>query len=138
VLVLWVRQVGRIELIGYHGVLAASAAPRWDLFHGLSWQLLVHPTTGVFRQNARIRRLGTGGLVHVGGAVDIRRRGCVPMTRLKRKERRNSFRQSACDRSTILAGARYEGRPAPGAAEVGATGETKKAAQRLFGNQALT
>ena len=33
---------------------------------------------------------------------------CVPVTRLKRKERRNSFRQSACDRSTILARARFQ------------------------------
>ena len=58
------------------------------------------------------------------------------MTRLKRKERRTCFRQSRCDRSAILAGARCGGRPAPGAAEERCTGETKKAAQLLFGKQA--
>jgi hypothetical protein len=36
------------------------------------------------------------------------RRGYVPVTRLKRKERRTGFRQSRCDRSTILAGARFQ------------------------------
>ena len=61
----------------------------------------------------RARRLGSrdtrdGGLGHVGGAVDIRRRGCVPVTRLKQKEQRTGFRQSRCDRSTILAGARFQ------------------------------
>jgi hypothetical protein len=55
------------------------------------------------------------GPVHVGGqrfsrAVDIRRRGYVPVTRLNPAQRLRA----------------------------GATGETKKAAQRLFGNQALT
>jgi hypothetical protein len=49
-----------------------------------------------------------GGLGHVGGAVDIRRRGCVPVTRLKQKEQRTGFRQSRCDRSTILARARFQ------------------------------
>jgi hypothetical protein len=41
-------------------------------------------------------------------AVDIWRRGCVPATRLKRKERRTGFRQSGRDRSTMLAGARFQ------------------------------
>jgi hypothetical protein len=31
----------------------------------------------------------------------------VPVTRLKRKEQRTGFRQSGCDRSTILASARF-------------------------------
>jgi hypothetical protein len=31
----------------------------------------------------------------------IRRRGYVPVTRLKRKEQRTGFRQSGCDRSTV-------------------------------------
>jgi hypothetical protein len=63
---------------------------------------------------------------------------CVPVTRLKRKAQRTGLRQSACDRSTIFTGAPCGGRPAPGAAESRCQGETKKAAQRLFGNQALT
>jgi hypothetical protein len=33
---------------------------------------------------------------------------CVPVTRLKRKARCNGFRQSGCDRSTILARARFQ------------------------------
>jgi len=32
----------------------------------------------------------------------------MPVTRLKRKERRTGFRQSRCDRSTILARARFQ------------------------------
>jgi hypothetical protein len=57
---------------------------------------------------------------------------------VKRKAQCTGLRPSGCDRSTVLAGARCRGRPAPGAAESRCTGETKKAAQRLFGNQALT
>ena len=45
-----------------------------------------------------------GGLGHVGGAVDIRRRGCVPVTR----KTAHRFSESRCDRSTILARARFQ------------------------------
>ncbi len=36
------------------------------------------------------------------------RRGYVPVTRLKRKDQRTGFRQSGCDRSTILTRARFQ------------------------------
>ena len=65
-----------------------------------------------------IRHARRGGLGHVGRAVDIRRRGCMPVTRLKRKEQRTGF--TAIRMAQRLC--------------AGDTGETKKAAQRFTGS----
>ena len=68
---------------------------------GLASNRATAPGSGV---NRRIRHQ------RFSQAADIRRRGCVPATRLKRKERRTGFRQSRCDRSTILARVDRHGR----------------------------
>jgi hypothetical protein len=53
-------------------------------------------------------RVNGGTIDRCPAPLQWRSRFCVPMTRLKQKERRTGFRQSGRDRSTILARARFQ------------------------------